>query len=241
MRKRGFTLIELLVVIAIIAILAAILFPVFAKAREKARQTSCLSNLKQGALAVLMYCEDYDETYPMSAYGVITGSGPTVFSFYDAMYPYMKNNQILQCPSDKTRNDLVAFFGVFGLATMGNFQYTSYMGNFAVFEDGDLFGMLPTTTPIAMAEIEFPSFTTLAYDGWLTQSFYSPVTGVHNEGVNSSFCDGHAKWVKTLRTVDQNNNVIWLVGNLTGYTGEEELWGVVYQRTDGTYDNHALR
>jgi len=60
--RRGFTLIELLVVIAIIAILAAILFPVFARAREKARQTSCLSNVKQIVLAALMYCQDYDET-----------------------------------------------------------------------------------------------------------------------------------------------------------------------------------
>ena len=62
--RRGFTLIELLVVIAIIAILAAILFPVFARAREKARQTSCLSNVKELALALLMYSQDYDETIP---------------------------------------------------------------------------------------------------------------------------------------------------------------------------------
>ncbi len=67
-RRRAFTLIELLVVIAIIAILAAILFPVFAQAREKARQTSCLSNHKQYALATLMYVQDYDETFPFSAY-----------------------------------------------------------------------------------------------------------------------------------------------------------------------------
>ncbi|HQK93807.1 MAG TPA: prepilin-type N-terminal cleavage/methylation domain-containing protein, partial [Armatimonadota bacterium] len=68
MKRHGFTLIELLVVIAIIAILAAILFPVFAKAREKARQASCNSNMKQIALAVDMYCADYDQTYPMSIY-----------------------------------------------------------------------------------------------------------------------------------------------------------------------------
>ena len=65
-RRRGFTLIELLVVIAIIAILAAILFPVFARAREKARQTSCLSNVKQTALAMMMYAQDYDEVYPIA-------------------------------------------------------------------------------------------------------------------------------------------------------------------------------
>ncbi len=74
MRRKGFTLIELLVVIAIIAILAAILFPVFARAREKARQTSCLSNLKQLSLGVLMYAQDYDERLPMLYFN--TG-GPT--------------------------------------------------------------------------------------------------------------------------------------------------------------------
>ena len=66
--KKAFTLIELLVVIAIIAILAAILFPVFAQAREKARQTSCLSNLKQIGLGLMMYTQDYDETYPMNLF-----------------------------------------------------------------------------------------------------------------------------------------------------------------------------
>src|ERR671933_2119510 len=72
-RDHGFTLIELLVVIAIIAILAAILFPVFAKARAKARQATCLSNLKQLGTAFMMYAQDYDETYPMSNYGLSSG------------------------------------------------------------------------------------------------------------------------------------------------------------------------
>ncbi len=99
MSKRGFTLIELLVVIAIIAILAAILFPVFAKAREKARQTSCLSNLRQISLAVESYVVDYDECYPMSIYL----SGTTVWTYFDPIMPYMKNTQLLQCPSEVRR------------------------------------------------------------------------------------------------------------------------------------------
>ncbi|GIV17563.1 MAG: hypothetical protein KatS3mg022_2998 [Armatimonadota bacterium] len=116
MRKRAFTLIELLVVIAIIAILAAILFPVFAQAREQARKTQCLSNAKQIGLASMMYAQDYDETLPETGWvgpcsapqsqGCrvdTSGSDPYwsgVFAFPLAIMPYQKNYQILVCPSD---------------------------------------------------------------------------------------------------------------------------------------------
>lgn len=116
-RHPGFTLIELLVVIAIIAILAAILFPVFAQAREKARQTSCLSNLKQMGTAALLYVQDYDESYPLNSY-----SAPSGFTFSNTYYwffglimqsgsaaklvasqgviqPYIKSAQVQACPS----------------------------------------------------------------------------------------------------------------------------------------------
>jgi len=114
MDKKGFTLIELLVVIAIIAILAAILFPVFARAREKARMAACQSNVKQMALALLMYAQDYDEVTP-GAYGNSTGNpvgslrppvppgpitGRTTWWFWpDLIEPYVKNSQVFQCPS----------------------------------------------------------------------------------------------------------------------------------------------
>ncbi len=87
-KRNGFTLIELLVVIAIIAILAAILFPVFAQAREKARQTSCLSNLKQIALGKIMYAQDYDESLPLGAY--FPNPAQPVTMWYDIIEPYVK-------------------------------------------------------------------------------------------------------------------------------------------------------
>jgi len=92
MQRRGFTLIELLVVIAIIAILAAILFPVFAKAREKARQSSCLSNVKQIGLSNLMYVQDYDERFSVGGYSSLQ-------SWITLVDPYVKNPQIWNCPS----------------------------------------------------------------------------------------------------------------------------------------------
>jgi prepilin-type N-terminal cleavage/methylation domain-containing protein/prepilin-type processing-associated H-X9-DG protein len=101
--KRGFTLIELLVVIAIIAILAAILFPVFAKVREKARQTSCLSNEKQLGLAFAQYYEDYDEKWPSGATGGATAAtNQEGFGWAGTIYPYVKSTGLYKCPDDNT-------------------------------------------------------------------------------------------------------------------------------------------
>ncbi len=99
-KHKGFTLIELLVVIAIIAILAAILFPVFAQAREKARQTSCLSNMKQLGLSLTIYAQDYDGTLPMTSWEV--GALKSKIHWSYLVQPYVKNLQIFVCPSDPT-------------------------------------------------------------------------------------------------------------------------------------------
>src|SRR5690348_141788 len=102
-RRSGFTLIELLVVIAIIAILAAILFPVFAQAREKARATSCLSNTKQLGLAIEMYAQDYDEAGPTGMDDWAHGDG-----WAGQVYPYVKNTAIFRCPDDSA-NAIVSY------------------------------------------------------------------------------------------------------------------------------------
>jgi len=97
--KRGFTLIELLVVIAIIAILAAILFPVFARARENARKSTCQSNLKQMATAMLMYAQDYDETLCVERH-------ERSQSFIQIIAPYVKNVKVFDCPSQRATSTL---------------------------------------------------------------------------------------------------------------------------------------
>lgn len=111
--RNGFTLIELLVVIAIIAILAAILFPVFAKVREKARMTSCLSNEKQMGLAILQYNQDYDEVFPCGQQS-IGGSG-----WAGQVYSYVKSNQVFVCPDDTTGYGGVESYGMNEILAMG--------------------------------------------------------------------------------------------------------------------------
>ncbi len=113
-RRSGFTLIELLVVIAIIAILAAILFPVFAQAREKARAISCLSNEKQIGLGVIQYAQDYDEKNPGGLNGYGGGSG-----YAGQIYPYVKSTQVFKCPSDSTS------FGTYRAASLALNSNTS--------------------------------------------------------------------------------------------------------------------
>jgi prepilin-type N-terminal cleavage/methylation domain-containing protein/prepilin-type processing-associated H-X9-DG protein len=195
--KRGFTLIELLVVIAIIAILAAILFPVFAKAREKARQTSCLSNLKQLGLASLSYVQDYDEHFftsnnALPAVGLYTlTDGSTVSTSVNMLWmyqivPYIKNGQIFVCPSAATK---------FPISTY------SQAANYG-FNDENVTGeVLSPLTGTTLASINSPSSTIMLGDcvyylmDWDSDSDnHSPPNPIHNGGGNCVFVDGHAKW-----------------------------------------------
>ncbi|MGC8783283.1 MAG: prepilin-type N-terminal cleavage/methylation domain-containing protein [Armatimonadota bacterium] len=216
--RQAFTLIELLVVIAIIAILAAILFPVFAQAREKARSASCLSNLRQYALATLAYVQDYDETFPQSVYSMdhailVPGTGDRVFTVYDATMPYVKNVDIMVCPSHRPGIDFVAILQSLGLNGSGNFRYSSYALNFAVFQDPAVPpGLFNNDPVVSLGAIGEPANTTMFYD-----STYIPPGGTqvdpicrvptcpfcwdnfpahprHSDGFNVNFVDGHAKY-----------------------------------------------
>jgi len=180
MRRRGFTLIELLVVIAIIAILAAILFPVFAKAREKARQTSCLSNLKQIGVATLSYAQDYDERLPPSARLLAQGS-----YLYVRLVPYMKSAQILRCPSQDPVN---------ATPTGADHLYQcDYAPNYNINSAG--YGG-PIST---LAKFDTPAQTLLMCDNYskfdyMFAYWWPNYTPYHNGGGNVNFVDGHAKW-----------------------------------------------
>ena len=181
-------MIELLVVIAIIAILAAILFPVFARAREKARQASCQSNLKQLGLAVHMYVQDYDERMPQA---VIGGPAPPIFLLNEVLEPYIKNVQIWQCPSKQNSVDLSAI----GKA---NLSYMADVGTPMPASPYRLFGTpVAGTFSCALAQIDQPATTAEMCDaaGAVLANFTSTV-GVdprHNEMANYLYADGHVK------------------------------------------------
>jgi prepilin-type N-terminal cleavage/methylation domain-containing protein/prepilin-type processing-associated H-X9-DG protein len=196
--KSGFTLIELLVVIAIIAILAAILFPVFARARENARRASCQSNLKQIGLAIMQYTQDYDERVPPCAANMTPTGTPTKY-VYELLDPYTKSMQLFKCPSDTTTN--VMSYG---------YNYTYLAPNSA--------------SSVALAAINSPAEMVMMTDKLAaTQDYvynpsrwringgtngnsasttdaynYGDVDPRHLEGTNVLWADGHVKWSKAM-------------------------------------------
>ena len=194
-KRRGFTLIELLVVIAIIAILAAILFPVFARAREKARQASCQSNLKQLALGAIMYSNDYDETFlPMN-----TGSPSGTVWTAELIQPYVKNLQIFSCPSFSGAgprtctcsgaNETPRYLSYgFNCGNGGGAKMTTWHGPMGA-------KLATLTTP---AETIFAGDSGCVnigpYQQYPTQGTTCPASDArHNGQLNLCYCDGHVK------------------------------------------------
>jgi prepilin-type N-terminal cleavage/methylation domain-containing protein/prepilin-type processing-associated H-X9-DG protein len=204
--RRGFTLIELLVVIAIIAILAAILFPVFSRARAKARATNCLSNMKQLGLAMSMYSTDNDEMLPIVVPSW-TNLGPTVVgnTWDQAILPYMKNQEMLVCPDMRDscqaagHTERVRGYAMTRYTTVYEWPYGSgtwYWCNF----DGEY--PAPASTVIVCEKGAYgPGHVADASAEDFMQGGanldYKPkgtVNPRHNNGNNFTFVDGHAKF-----------------------------------------------
>jgi len=240
MRARAFTLIELLVVIAIIAILAAILFPVFAQAKEAAKKTACLSNTKQIGLATMMYANDYDDTF------CIEGSGPGADQDSVVLYePYVKNEGVFICP-DRTDNNGSNPTYPYDLQYWPDNKYPGYGYNWGAYgHRGD--GMLQqavaatATTPDYFPGInssmivnpadmfvfgdsyDTPRITCTiewSLDGWLGGSIdegggatkTTSTSGIrHGLRFNYSFADGHSKGLQMSAWWFQGNyNEVWL-------------------------------
>jgi len=202
MKHKAFTLIELLVVVAIIGILSAILFPVFARARENARRASCMSNVKQLALATLQYTQDYDEKLPTVSNGGGTGI------WLNMLQPYIKNTQVFFCPSDNavTPTKVMRYDNV-------SYGWNAYLNG----TDACAF---TNETSVSLAAINEASSTIMLGDGHgaiettapqgrfyyicRTESLPRPL---HLEGANFAFLDGHVKWSKLPGTVLANDTV----------------------------------
>ena len=197
MRKRAFTLIELLVVIAIIAILAAILFPVFAKAREKARTSSCASNLKQQALAVMQYAQDFDETHPL-------GRNDVGDSWRELIQPYIKSIQVFKCPSNTATANANDDACAISYAVNGGYDTAAKHHDVA-----NGYGSIAQTQGIGMAGIQSPASLILlceSKDGSWRVNISEDAGGAqrlfygHNGMSNYAFCDGHVKLMKPVAT-----------------------------------------
>jgi len=216
-RKRGFTLIELLVVIAIIAILAAILFPVFAKARAKARQASCNSNMKQIGTACAMYQQDYDGIYVPVASQTGFGSGNGIW-WSSLIAPYMKSLQLLLCPSFACNYGGIGTWTgagycgdtAGGTSTCDNPPRSRFVGGYGInWGRNDLNGAWTGPAGRKDSATNAPGTTVLIGESHCIVTLHSQMgwpgnracrgMPFHNEGINLGYCDSHVKWVKMNR------------------------------------------
>lgn len=238
---RGFTLIELLVVIAIIAILAAILFPVFAKAREKARQTSCLSNLKQVGLAFMQYSTDYDDCLPVATTWCNWADTNNNFQYYQKLMPYCKNEAIWACPScsNQCQNGSIPHFGVNAMIAAGRIS-NKFKLNYGYMENIQNGHRYPThpTEPLncdMQGSYRLSKMTAVATRVICAESYGLANSGGrigfanvcaadcnvdrqidqnarHNGGSNVAFADGHVKWFSGNQCITNWRNRTWQGG-----------------------------
>ena len=189
--RRAFTLIELLVVIAIIAILAAILFPVFAQAREMARSASCKSTLKQIITATAIYVQDYDETLPPAWYDVWEGSFGHPRYMPETLQPYVKNGQVWRCPTDPQK--------------LGRADYDASLPDLIVSYGYNALGLSPHIygggSARSLAAFTKPSETVAFVDHGRALALPSDMSQTgsglwHHERANAAFLDGHVRAMK---------------------------------------------
>ncbi len=217
MKRKGFTLIELLVVIAIIAILAAILFPVFAKARDKARQTACLSNMKQIALGMTQYIQDFDETTPPGLYSWGGGTG-----WASQIYPYVKSVQTFTCPNETAPGTPVSYAMNSNLVQITNYtQGTQHGTQISQFTS-------PTKTILLCEVVNNTTAArnyTLPTEGTYNGHYLSPVgngTGVCTDpdGNNAANCNAG---IPTSTTTTMKYATGYFRGVYTGASGLDPL------------------
>jgi len=243
-RRSGFTLIELLVVIAIIALLAAILFPVFARARENARRTSCQSNLKQIGIGITQYTQDYDEIFPPARRLTGLPSPDDWVPWHALIQPYVKSTQLFACPSNSARNSNLNKTPsvVNNVPAIPRSYVCNGRGSNAAAIVGST-GPTSTTTPMrpdtqaaALADIGSPTQLVLVTEArnradpetWFsdngTGSGNQQIFGGHLQTVNFLFADGHVKSMKASQTIPPSGVNMWSTTEATTVGDELRLY-----------------